>query len=74
MDTKPNTLTETDTPDPMAQFEGNPCYACKDPMTITASNLYPTWSDEFDNLVCDWCAGASSRPNHGAYAPNGVTR
>ena len=32
------------------------CPVCDDNMTYDHCNYYPTWSDDYDNIVCWWCA------------------
>jgi hypothetical protein len=31
------------------------CAHCGDKLSADIGNLQPTWSDEFDNVVCWWC-------------------
>jgi hypothetical protein len=40
----------------MSEFHGALCGGCGDQMDDNMSNVQPTWSDEFDDVVCNWCA------------------
>lgn len=41
---------------------GKPCPVCLDYMRYDHDNFLPTWSDEYDNIVCWSCAvGIASR-------------
>jgi hypothetical protein len=35
------------------------CPKCEDSFSATVGNLYPTWSDQHDNIVCYSCHTAS---------------
>ena len=41
---------------PRSEYAGQECPICSDKMTMNHDNLLPTWSDEYDNVVCWWCA------------------
>lgn len=44
------------------EFVGKPCPVCLDDMRNDHDNFLPTWSDEYDNIVCWTCAvGVASR-------------
>jgi hypothetical protein len=37
------------------------CPECGDELDEHDSNQQPTWSDAFDDIVCNWCATAAAR-------------
>ncbi len=40
----------------MKEFDGNACPNCLDTMNINVTQLRPTWSDYYDDVVCLDCA------------------
>lgn len=41
------------------------CPNCGDKISDTTSNMSPTWSDYFDNIVCWWCAAHPHETDNG---------
>lgn len=40
----------------LAEHVGKPCPVCENIMISSHDNFVPMWSDEYDNIVCWWCA------------------
>lgn len=45
----------------LKEFIGTKCFACNDEMNFDYSSFYPTWSDFYDNIVCEDCDNKNKR-------------
>ena len=45
----------------LKEFIGTKCFVCKDEMNFDYPAFYPTWSDFYDNIVCEDCDNKNKR-------------
>ena len=45
----------------LKEFIGTKCFACNDEMNFDYPAFYPTWSDFYDNIICEDCDNKNKR-------------
>ena len=45
----------------LKEFIGTKCFACGDEMNFDYPAFYPTWSDFYDNIICEDCDNKNKR-------------
>jgi hypothetical protein len=45
----------------LKEFIGTKCFVCKDEMNFDYPAFYPTWSDFYDNIICEDCDNKNKR-------------